>query len=29
MEIAARNIEHWLKGEPPENVVDMKTGYKR
>ncbi len=29
MEIACRNIEHWMKGEPAENVVDMDTGYKR
>ena len=29
MELAFRNIEHWLKGEPAENVVDMTTGYRR
>ena len=29
MELAFRNIEHWLKGEQAENVVDMTTGYRR
>lgn len=27
--IAARNLEHYLAGEPLENVVDRETGYKR
>lgn len=27
--IAARNIGHMLKNEPPENVVDLKTGYRK
>ena len=29
VEIAAKNISHLLKGEPFENVVDLKTGYRR
>lgn len=27
--IAARNLKHYLAGEPLENVVDRKTGYKK
>lgn len=27
--IAARNLKHYLAGEPLENLVDRKTGYKK